>query len=161
LSGKRVDAWLPPRPEFGGLGDQRGQGRGARVRSISDGRDKFAVGGGSEAFRLDLFFRDTAWIVKTNQSWKIVLFAIVVCISALLFFPGEFLPDSLTAHLPDDIVLVLYGTAFSAIALLWIGFSIRCPICRKNVGGYMISTLDWKIWYTTLIKMESCPRCGK
>jgi CBS domain containing-hemolysin-like protein len=103
----------------------------------------------------------TTWLRKTNQRWKIVLFCFAMVITAVLFFGGDYAPKSLAAHLPKDIVLILYGTALGVVALLWIGFSIRCPACRKNIGGYMISTFDWRVWFTTLVSMESCPRCGK
>ena len=108
-----------------------------------------------------MIFNKTSWIVKTNQEWKIFLFGIVIASAAVLFFADELAPSSLAAHLPEDIVLVLYGCALTAVALLWIGFSIRCPACRKNIRGYMVTTYDWRSWFRTLVSMESCPRCSK
>jgi hypothetical protein len=99
-------------------------------------------------------------MAKTHQRWKVVLFLIVMFFSISLFLAGEYVPTSLAAFLPGEMALVLSGTALGAVALLWISFSIRCPVCRKNVGGYAVSHFDAMNWLTTFLKMEKCPRCG-
>jgi hypothetical protein len=108
-----------------------------------------------------VIFNKTSWIVKTNQEWKIILSGVVIFLATPIFFADEIAPRFFEVHLPDFNVFLLYGMALAAVALLWIGFSIRCPVCRKNIGGYMVSTYDWRSWFTTLVSMESCPRCGK
>ena len=104
------------------------------------------------------------WIHKTKQTWKILSFGFLIGVDFLIFLiflwrinvPRE---KNITFWILDEVTLAFsfVGIGLVAFTLLW--FSIKCPVCHKNIGKRILNTSNVSNWFTDLISLKNCPHC--
>lgn len=108
--------------------------------------------------------KEMTWIRKTNQQWKMSLFYVLLVVASLFFaallweinFAGNEVPS---LWVLDEVVLSLSFVGLGGLAFGIVFFLIRCPVCKRNIGRYVLSTKDARVWFTFLINLERCPLC--
>jgi len=105
------------------------------------------------------------WVSKTNQTWKVVLFVILLLLSFLGFLVLIWLINSSSQRffniwILDEVTLSLSFVGLGLVAFVLLGFSIRCPVCRKNIGGLILTTSSANDWFKDLVSLQKCPHCG-
>ena len=104
------------------------------------------------------------WISKTNQTWKLLVFIFLMLIALvmLVVFIAEYNDRLLfLEQYLDKVSLALLSTGIGMVALLWVAFVFKCPSCKANVGKFVITKTEAATWFTTLLMLSSCPKCGK
>jgi hypothetical protein len=59
----------------------------------------------------------------------------------------------------DEVTLSLSLVGIGLFAFIFLWFSIKCPVCHKNVGKHILKTSNASKWFTNLISLKNCPHC--
>ncbi len=96
-------------------------------------------------------------LYHTGQAWKIRAYDISARVSVFFVF-GPLVIDSFPRHWDIFSYITGYILCVSAIVFL---FSIRCPICRKNLNSKATKKLSYGLrWPDWLLALDKCPYCG-
>lgn len=96
-----------------------------------------------------------SWLSKTGQRWKVSVFDVVLAGTGIV---ADNVDTSSFAGLHGAFSLM--GALLGTIAFAWLGVTIRCPLCRTNIGWLVMRRVEASVWFTTLVTAQVCPSCG-
>jgi hypothetical protein len=102
---------------------------------------------------------DHSVMVKTGQSWKVLVFGCGSMLSAFSLVAGVTLLDGKAITLA--LCLVLIGVVAFATSLAFACFSIRCPHCGARWIWLAVTRSGAIDWAFSLALRHICPACGR
>lgn len=100
------------------------------------------------------------WIRRSQQTWKVGLFYVLMLITILLF--GSFITAVNGVWLfgvsEGALAFAFVGTGIGGLA--WLCASLRCPNCGKRPAWDLMRRGDAGGWLSDLHKLTHCPSCG-
>src|SRR5215203_1726851 len=99
---------------------------------------------------------DRSYVKRSDQSWKIWLFSVLLLGSGILLFIGFSVGKDQPANFMS---LIMSGSCLGALSLIWLSMSIRCKKCRTRLGWRAISKESHNGWLVSLLTRECCPVC--
>jgi hypothetical protein len=109
--------------------------------------------------------KNTPWLSRTGQTWKVWISLGISCIALVLFilmvasFGNS--GDEILGRLGIDELQVLSAfLCLGLLALFFLVFSVKCPECKKRPVYKIIRTSDFNQWFYVLISFDRCPNCG-
>ena len=101
--------------------------------------------------------RAEAWLSKTGQYWKYIVFW------SLLLLSGSFFVLFVVQINNGGNVNGWYAATFTlagAAAFTWLASTIRCSKCRRHVAWWYLTHSSAGDWLTDLERRPHCPACG-
>jgi drug/metabolite transporter (DMT)-like permease len=95
---------------------------------------------------------------RTNQSWKIWLFAALLLVGCAATLLQGFLYKPLGKELAIQIAVGGLGLLIGGF--IWAGGSVRCPKCELKILLHAVTKEGFFTWFSWLLQVESCPKCG-
>jgi uncharacterized membrane protein YdcZ (DUF606 family) len=93
----------------------------------------------------------------TGQTWKFAIpFALTVVSGAMI--PFQFTLARLLGTEAGYIALLSLAVGVPTFLLSVV--SVQCPHCALKIVWYAITKKDHREWFTWLITVERCPKCG-
>ena len=102
------------------------------------------------------------WLVKTNQTWKLLVSFLLIFLSGLFFIMLLLAVNKAwVSEGFGELELELASIIFGISSLIWLCQSIRCPECGYKPAWTIIKTSSANEWLGKISKMEHCPVCKK
>lgn len=102
--------------------------------------------------------RPLSWIRKTGQTWKLVVFGILLSGAGILMLDFVLHLQMVGAE-QRPISIILIGIGLGLGAFFWLAVSIRCPSCRKAAAYVVLRTAEANNWFVVLWGLDRCPSC--
>lgn len=102
------------------------------------------------------------WIIKTNQMWKIWIFAILMFLGGCAFLGmimtinGVLIPNR-----AGEIEFSLISMSLVFGSLIWFSKSLKCPKCGYKPTWPILKSAPASEWFVRITKLECCPGCGE
>ncbi len=108
---------------------------------------------------------NTSWLIKTGQTWKILIFigisAIDLLLLILMIWSFNNPKSELFVKTGINDLQILTAFLVSALAgLMFLFISVQCPKCKKRPIYRIIKKSNLAEWFNTLIAFDKCPYCG-
>ena len=102
--------------------------------------------------------RRTTWLKRTGQTWKIVVFGVLILVGMALF---GFFVAVVNGKVEDgDIMYSAFAFVGAALAaFVWLVVAIRCPNCGAKPAWYFMRSASHDKWFQELLRMDHCPSC--
>ena len=95
---------------------------------------------------------------RTNQLWKIYLFAVLFVLGCAAALLQGFFYAPLGTELAMQIGLV--GVGLVVGSFVWAGQSVTCPKCQAKLMYHAFRHQNFSRWLSWLVEQEVCPKCG-
>ncbi|HEY6910078.1 MAG TPA: hypothetical protein VI356_11955 [Myxococcales bacterium] len=100
-----------------------------------------------------------AWLGKSGQTWKLIVFLAVVLLSLSGIVWSEVLLSSNAAG--AEFAAAIAGSCVLGLAAFtWFFRSVVCRACGRRVAWRIVRTQSFGAWLTVLLAARACPSCG-
>lgn len=101
------------------------------------------------------------WLHATGQRWKVVIFAVLLAVSGILFV-GVILAAN-DVGLPGGMSIAhaaLSQVTVGVAAFAWLVLSVRCTVCKRSFPWAFVSRGGHDSWWHRMHQARACPRCN-
>jgi len=98
-----------------------------------------------------------AWLRRSGQAWKLVVFWGLFVLSAALFILFVLAANDVVSG-ETEFSLSAVATGFGSLA--WLSLSVKCPTCGAHPVWHIIRNAPAGEWLTRVHNFETCPACG-
>lgn len=101
------------------------------------------------------------WVHATGQLWKLVIFAVMLCIALATFVAMVAAINGTPLHSSlDQLGSVTLFLLADFVALAWLFLAIRCSACGGRPAWHLVRTAPVQSWFSLLVSSLGCPACG-
>ncbi|MBI5024954.1 MAG: hypothetical protein HZC18_08190 [Candidatus Omnitrophica bacterium] len=99
------------------------------------------------------FDEGNMWFQRTNQTWKIGIFLVLLFLSPIGFFVWISMENQNSA--------LLLGTVSGIISIIWLTQSIKCPKCGYKPIWSIMKSAPASEWFIKITNLKECPSCNE
>ena len=98
----------------------------------------------------------SSWLKRTGQTWKVVVFGVLVIASLVLL---ALMIAAVNGKIEGEVAFAFVGAGFCAF--LWLATAIRCSRCGARPAWHLMRTAPQASWFSEFLALDRCPSCGK
>jgi hypothetical protein len=95
------------------------------------------------------------WLKRTGQTWKIVVFGVLVVVGLVLFIAA------VNGKMQGEMAFAFAFMGAGFGAFFWLATAIRCSQCGARPAWHLMRTAPHASWFLELLASDRCPSCGR
>jgi hypothetical protein len=99
-----------------------------------------------------------SWLKRTGQTWKVVVFGVLVIASLVLL---ALMIAAVKGKIEGEVAFAFGFTGAGFGALFWLATAIRCSRCGARPAWHLMRTAPQGNWFSQFLALDRCPSCGK
>lgn len=98
----------------------------------------------------------SSWLKRTGQTWKVVVFGVLVVVVLVLF---ALFIAAVNGKIGGEATFAcsFVGAAFGA--LTWLATAVRCSQCGAKPAWHLMRTAPQGSWFSQFLALDCCPSC--